>query len=463
MPVQTRVVSEDRLRKAFDRYSDGLDATAYETAFVYLLEGFVHYRSPRGARIFYPGTPSSHGRLLDGMEGFARFFPLGAAWLASGRSDTFDIQGRTISLTALLREGLLAGTDREGPEFWGIIRSRDQRLFESADIALGVWLTRDLIWSTLSAVERRQVSVWLGRALDVNTQDGNWALLPVMVREVLAALGEDVCCNERFVDRTFRDFKRLAMGGGWISDGTLGADYYNAWAIQYLLFWLDRINPGFDPTFIRETNRALMPFYQHMMSMRGAPLFGRSVCYRMAVPVPLLTAQVLSPGTVTAGRAMRALDGAWGYFVANGALKDGTITQGFCGADLALVNDYTAPGSCLSSARGLVVALYLDRSLGLLGTPRQKLAVEEGDYLITEEHLKWHLQGFKDTGEVRLTFTLNADGPDQPQFAPFTWKHAAREWLLRKPSRPDNHSALYGRRDYSTSQSFTHCAAAGSR
>ena len=134
-PIRNQHVSDEAVRAAFKTSDRALDAGAYETAFGYLLEGFVHYRSPLGARVYYPGTPSKNGRSSDGLEGYARFFPLAAAWLASGRRADLRIAGDVVSIPDLLRDGLLAGTDRDGPEFWGVIRSADQRLVESATTA----------------------------------------------------------------------------------------------------------------------------------------------------------------------------------------------------------------------------------------------------------------------------------------------------------------------------------------
>jgi hypothetical protein len=456
-PVATRTVTDAALRQAFAPRDGGLPAKSYEDAFLYLLEGFVNYRSPKGERAYWPGTPSNHGRATDGVEGFARFFPLAAAWLASGRPDEVEVGGRRMSITAMLREGLLAGTDRDGPEYWGVITSGNQLLFESADVALGVWLTRDRIWSTLDRAGKDRVATWLRRALAVHAFEGNWSLIPIVVERVLVSLGEDVCCDQIVTERYWREFKALSIGGGWIADGTQGADYYNAWAMQYLMFWIDRIDPGFDPAFIRASNRELAGFHQYLIGPKGAPLFGRSVCYRMAVAVPLLTAQALSPGAVSKGRAMRALDATWSYFVAHGATRDGGFTQGFCGTDLALVNDYTAPASCLWSARGLVLALALDRELGLLSARREPLPVEERDYTVSQPDLKWRVDGRKATSEVVLTIESNPQAEPPPAFRAYTARNAFKEWLRHRPDRPSNHDALYGAARYSTEQTLTRC------
>ena len=456
-PKPNQIITDQMLRQRFSGHVDGLNSKAYEDGFRYFLEGHLNYRSPQGAAVFYPGSHSFNGRKSDGFEAFSRFFPLAASWIASGRPDAFEHAGRSVSITQTVKQGLLSGTDRANPEYWGVIRSRHQTLVESADIALGVWLSRKQIWANLSRPEQVQVVTWLKRALEVDPFPGNWSLFPIIVHRVLVALGEDDCCNDNSMTRMYREFKQLTIGGGWIEDPPNGADYYNVWAMQYLLFWIDQIDPKFDPQFIRDTNRQMVGFFSHLLSPKGAPLWGRSVCYRMATPVPLLVAQVLNPDVISKGLAMRALDAAWGYFITHGAVANGVITQGFCGPDLALVNEYTAPGSCLWGTRGLVVALYLDPEMKLLDVKREKLPVEIADYVVTEKNLQWSVQGFKDRGEVVLTMEKNAQGESQPAFRPFGLKQRLREWVENRPVRPSNHAALYDRRQYSTNQSMTSC------
>ncbi len=458
-PKANKIITDPQLRERFAGHANGLKAQAYEDGFRYFLEGHLNYRSPQGAAVFYPGSHSFNGRKSDGFEAFSRFLPLAASWIASGRPDAFDYAGRQISIAQTIKQGLLAGTNRENPEYWGVIRSRHQTLVESADIALGLWLSRKQIWATLSRPEQVQIVTWLKRALEVDPFPGNWSLFPIIVHRVLVSLGEDDCCNDSSMTRMYGDFKKLYIGGGWIEDPPNGADYYNVWAMQYVLFWIDQIDPKFDPKFIREANRDMVGFYSHMISPKGAPLWGRSVCYRMATSVPLLVAQALNPDIISKGLAMRALDATWGYFITHGAVANGIITQGFCGKDLALVNEYTAPGSCLWGTRGLVVALYLDPNLQLLDVKREKLPVEIADYVVSEKSLKWTIQGIKDRGEVILTIEKNAEGENQPAFKRHGLKQQLREWVEHRPIRPSNHAAMYERRQYSTNQSMTACEA----
>jgi len=167
--------------------------------------------------------------------------------------------------------------------------------------------------------------------------------------------------------------------------------------------------------------------------------------------VPLLTAQVLAPQAVSKGEAMRAMDLTWSVFAQRGAMADGTVTQGFCGTDLATLAPYSGPASCLWALRSLIVAFELDRELGLFGAEREPLPVELGDYRISSAPTGWTIAGSKLGGRIELTIDANPDG-DGPSLVPYGVRHQLLERLLHAPRRPDNHRALYERRVYSTNR-----------
>lgn len=456
-PVHSNeVVTDGAMKEQFSDYSNEVSSATYEDSFKYLLEGYIKYRSPHGAYVFYPGAPSYNGRKVDGLEGFARFFPLAGAWLASGRSDRLDLGNREVVLSDILRQGLLSGTLREGPEYWGHINSYSQRLVEASDVALGLWLSRHQVWEKLDANERKQVVRWLSKALDVDTWPGTWLLFPVTVHTVLKSLGEDDCCHELVISNLYKEFKALYRGGGWFEDPPHGFDYYNAWAIHYSLFWIDQVDPAFDPEFIRGAHSAFVKFYRNLLSPRGVPMMGRSVCYRLATPVPLLTTLVLAPEQVSPGMAMRALDSVWGYFVGKGALRHGTITQGYCGTNLSILDNYSGPASCLWSARSLIVAFYLDSRFRLFEAKREPLPVETGDYEVNNAVTKWTVIGRNDTGEVVLTLNDNSQ-ESNISIERYGIQNIVLELLKNSPRRPDNHQALYKRRSYSSHLPIVDC------
>lgn len=130
--------------------------------FSILLEGFVTYKSPLGPRAFYPGMPMVQGKDMASLVGFSRMAPLIAAWLSVGRSAKIRlINGRVLDLTALLRDGLIAGTDPQSSEYWGAIGDYQQPIVEATGIALALWLTREAIWVHMTPAQKNDVAAWL--------------------------------------------------------------------------------------------------------------------------------------------------------------------------------------------------------------------------------------------------------------------------------------------------------------
>jgi|GEM_PF-3248980 len=163
----------------------------YDHLFTYFSDGFLRFASPGRERVLYPGMGSCFGPAVDGLQGFARTAPLLAAWATSSREPvgTDPVGGQRVDLVALLQEGLLTGTNKALPAYWGNIGDHDQRTVEAADIARVLWLTRAQIWSTLSKPKQDQVANWLLQVNSVVTRESNWLLFPVVVNFVLEALG----------------------------------------------------------------------------------------------------------------------------------------------------------------------------------------------------------------------------------------------------------------------------------
>jgi len=375
----------------------------YFELFSCLVAGFLFYKAPDGAHVYYPGASSTHGAGIDAMEGFCRILPMISAWICSGRSSVIqDFDGQEVDLMAVAKEGLLAGTDPESKGFWGYIRDHDQRIVEAADVALSVWLLREHLWPQLSAAEREKISTWL---LSINGKvfaDCNWHLFPVMVNEVLAALG---CPGDQALSLVhYAKVKSYYRGDGWFSDGPNGPyDYYNAWGFHYALYWINLINPKLDPDFIDSSLNDFVRSYKYFFSTDGIPMLGRSICYRMAAPAPLVAAATKEMDSISPGMARRALDCVWSYFIRKGAVHRGTITQGYWQEDISLLDDYSGPGSSLWATRSLTLAFYNPPHAGFWTAPLEMLPIEQGDYQVSIPEIQWEVRGGELTREVRIT------------------------------------------------------------
>ena len=72
-----------------------------------------------------------------------------------------------------LRQTLVNGCDPSHPGYWGDIDARSTLICEGADIALAVWLGREILWPRLAAEQQWRVRQWLGQAIGRDTADNN--------------------------------------------------------------------------------------------------------------------------------------------------------------------------------------------------------------------------------------------------------------------------------------------------
>jgi hypothetical protein len=432
--------ADRRLRETFLDVSLP-ESDRYSELFSYLISGFLFYRAPDCAHAYYPGASSTHGANIDAMEGFCRILPMIGAWIASGRPLVVrDLDGRQIDLLEVAREGLLVGTDPRSKGFWGVIRDHDQRIVEAADVALSVWLLRDYLWPQFSETERDRVAEWLlsinGRAFS----DCNWHLFPVTVNEVLCSLGYHG--NRALSLAHYLRVRSFYQGNGWFSDGPEGPyDYYNAWGFHYGLFWLNRINPSLDPDFIKASLNDFVRSYKYFFSTEGIPILGRSICYRMAAPAPLIAAAMQEVDSIGAGVARRALDCVWSYFLGKGGVHRGTITQGYWQEDIRLLDDYSGPGSSLWATRSLVLAFYNPPDSGFWTVPPENLPIEEGSYVVSIPEIQWEIRGSAQTKEIQVV-KLNKIGIiDKQVKSPFFFRRFLTTVLGLPYRSPDGYAS----------------------
>ncbi|BDA68346.1 hypothetical protein CAL7716_025120 [Calothrix sp. PCC 7716] len=428
----------------------------YKALFEYFANGFIKYRSVNGASVFYPGTRSIHGLTIEGLEGFARFFPLVAAWVASGNDEVIQLGGEEVELVKVLRQGIIAGTDPQNIEYWGHINSLDQRIVEAADIALGLWISREYLWSVLSNEEKSKVIAWLEPVAYKKVYENNWLLFPVIILKFLQSVGINNLKLEEVIKERYEKFKKNYIGEGWFNDPPKGVDYYNAWAIHYSLFWIDQIDSSFDHDFIKITHQEFIEFYKHLFSKNGFPVMGRSVCYRMAAPAPLITGTLLAPEVIKPGLAYRALDLTWRFFVEKDSLQYGSVTQGFCCKDLSVLDKYSGSGSCLWSLRSLTAAFYVSKFIPFWQSFSEKLPIEISDFSVVNDSIGWKIKGNYSTQTIEI-YLLKEQGNKKPRLKKYGIFNQVLEVWFKRPFRPDNYKALYRRPVYSTASTIVKC------
>jgi hypothetical protein len=445
--------AEDREIRTFF-LSDAADGQRFDALSDYFTKGFLRHATYGYARVFYAGAASVAGFRLDGLMGFARTAPLLAARAYAGRGDNVidPRSGIAVSVVEILKQGILNGVSPGSPGYWGAIRDDDQRILEAADVARVLWLTREALWNRLGSADRERIASWLRQAAVAATPRTNWMLSPILIDLVLAKLGSPDAPPELLerARRQFDEYRRFYREDGWFFDPPNGIDYYNAWAITYELLWMHLISPEFEPEFVRGAILASGTLTAHLISPSGIPIMGRSVCYRTAVPVPVIAASFLDPER--SGQARRALDLVWRYFIANGSLRDGALTQGYFESDPRILENYMGPGVCHWGLRSLVLALMLPPDGRFWTDAPAPLPVESEDFVLALPRLGWKITGRHSSGEIVIEIPHNA--PGAVVLEPYTWADRTIEILLRKPHRPHNHEAKYEAREYSSARPF---------
>jgi hypothetical protein len=434
----------ERLITRFEEGSQP-DRGAYQALFEYFVYGWDCHRSDDCSTAAYPGLPGRAGRWIDEMEGFARTMPLFGAWVYGGRSPSVSVPGgQSVNVAEHFARGLISGTDPKSPGYWGRFRHHNFRIVQAADIALALWLFRQAVWKDLSEREQDRVVAWLNQVHRYELHDNNWHLFVALVHVVLRALGRASPTDS--ARSHYERFKTFHLGDGWFADGPNGkVDYYNAWGIHFALHWIRVIDPSWDNDFLLDVERRFLESYRFLIGPNGVPMLGRSICYRIAVATPLVLGHREHSAVVSAGEARRALDVTWRYFLAHGAVRRGTVTQGYFDTDARLLDNYSGPASCFWSLRSLLAAFVLHDDEQFWQSPGEALPVERDSYVVRVPATGWRILGTRSTGVISVQLPTGMES-EEPLEEHGVGRRVME--LVRGPLRPANAAAKYGRRFY---------------
>lgn len=423
----------------------------YEYLFRYLLTGFWSYQSAIPSLVNYYGLASWYDARVQAMEGFTRFLPLICAWLSAGHSSQVALlNGEVIDLEEIIHGGLLAGTDPASEGYWGEMTNCDQRICESAFLALSYRLMPDSIWKRFSPTEKKQMVDYILKSNGKIITDNNWNMFPVWINKVAASLGFEH--EEEEVQTHFDRIKSFYRGEGWFTDGQPQGkdrfDYYNVFIFHFFLHWLMVFEPEFEGKFIKAAVGRFLETYPYLLTPAGVPFRGRSIPYRMALAAPVIAGCRLDPPLIPPGQARRAFDTLMTHFITRGAIARGTVTQGYYQEDLRWLDVYIGPASSLLSLAGLALALSIPFDEPFWTDPELPLPVEQGDFRLAIPSIDWEILGFQGNREVIIRVGNN--NQKQIPIANYTMLHWLAEKLLRKPFRPQNWATKYDMEYYTS-------------
>ena len=257
------------------------------------------------------------------------------------------------------------------------------------------------MWNQFSPSQKSQVCSFLLQVNGSRIYDNNYHVFIAFINVTLDKLG---CpADLALAHRHYESVKKLYRGNRWFSDSPgQRLRLLQPGVFIYRFTWLNQVDPQWDPEFITTARRQFVASYQYLVSPYGVPLWGRSVCYRMAAAAPMVFGSGDGEGDIDPGVGRRALDLTWSYFIRNGAVRNGNITQGYCGADPRILDNYSGPASCLWGLRSLIVAFYKPQDSTFWQGKIGQLPVERGSYEVLVAPPKWHVTGNQSTGNVAI-------------------------------------------------------------
>ena len=391
------------------------------------------------ARVLYPddrrGLPDS----VDAIESFARIASAWGAWLRNPANPaTLNFQSHEINLETLLRRALLDGTNPSNPyTYWGDIGHLDQRIVESADIAVMIWMSRERVFNKMTAAEQEQIMSWLAQVDNKGTYTDNWILFTAMAQAVRHHLGFPAPIDD--LDNRLLQIGEFYRGDGWYVDGpTDEFELYNAWMFGWHYFLWTYIDGDRRPDHrqqVLERGRSFIDGFLHFFGANGSyPAWGRSIVYRFAALAPFAVGHFLKIAPDDPGLLRRVSSGCIRYFYDRGLFDpDGHfVRQGFHGDFPPAGEAYISPGSPYWCCHGLF-ALTLDRDDPFWMATESPLPVEMDDFELVLPSPGYVLCGRKATGQVLLLNSRSGQEHDAPRH---------------------NYTSKYGKLTYSTHLPF---------
>jgi len=405
----------------------------------YFLRSYLSSSSVNGERVYLKGMNSNSGSDIDAIEGAARFMPFISVVLSKDLNIDVDLRDKAMRK---LHKAFIVASNSDSSCYWGKAKNYNQITVEAADYALSLWLTRDLIWKNYSHIEKVQIIKWLKGFLDVKVVDNNWNLFPAIISLVINDLiGSNTKLAKKRIDRLFEFHK----GDGWFRDGANGyVDLYNAWCIHYFLFWVYIIDRDFVPVSYPNILRAFNEKYIYMFGSNGFPIFGRSPCYKYALPVPVIANSIVNKSSYNLGLARKAFSVIWDHYSSYDHISEGRLPQGVIGDQVDFLDMYSGPGSPLWGLRSVILAIY--NYSDLVSVEDEMMPVERSDYCIKIPNTGYIIRGSSCDQKISIYFENGCVNFSPEKINKMTLKMYIRELLKCRPQRPDNNNMTYNLR-----------------
>lgn len=366
----------------------------------HLLRSAHQYATDDHANLYLPGANSAYGPRSDSLEAFARTFLLASFRMAG------DPQG-TAWIADWYADGLDAGTDPANPDRWPTPGELGQAKVEAASLAVGLALTREVLWDKLPRRVQEQLIAWFETVIGEEYPPINWVWFQIVVEIFLASVGGRY--SDKDIDAGLAIHDSLYRSHGWFADGPERSyDHYVGWAFHVYPQLLQLMAPG-DPRVqarAKQDGERLADFLDdavYLVGANGAPLIqGRSLIYRFAAAAPFWSGQLLGNARIGPGVSRRAASGILDYFMQRGAMSaDGLLSIGFHGEFPAMKQSYSGTGSPYWAAKGMM-GLALPADHPVWTAVEKPLPVDVADTRRFISAPGWQVNGTAADGIVRV-------------------------------------------------------------
>lgn len=329
-----------------------------------LLAPLLPLMEPGKASMNIAGQASDHDLNADRLESVARPFLLFVHWRYSlnFNREACD-EDLALEMEEWFKSALLEGTNPDSNEFWGYSSNFHQHSVEMGLLVIGLEVSRDWLWETISDGEREQILAWLESDIGNGHHWNNHMFFGIFVMEFLLKEGRGFPSYRSVIDRWFGELESMYLGDGWFMDGmNQSVDFYNAYAWHYYSLWWIKLYGEHDPERgerWKKLTGLFMKDYPMFFSANGEqPAFGRSITYRFNATAPFAMAHLMGASSLDPGLAREVCERNMNFFFSKPIFQEqGCLSLGWHDQFEDMVETYSCGGSPYWAAKAFAPLL----------------------------------------------------------------------------------------------------------
>lgn len=362
--------------------------------------------TPGKARIYVGNGSAHYSEDVSGMECWSRALWALVPMLAGGCHEAEK-------LWPLWQEGLIHGTDPAHQEYWGDIRSCDQRMVEMAVIGCGLCFAPEYFFAPLNETQQQNLYKWLNQINLYDMPKNNWRFFRILVN--IGFLKNGLPVDEARMREDMDLLESHYTADGWYFDYPTKRDYYTLWGFHFYSLLYAAVMDREDPercARIRERAALIAPRFACWFDREGRGLpYGRSLTYRFCQSSfwAAMAFAGVKCGDMSTGQIKRLLLNNLRFWLDRPIFdRGGALTVGYGYPNLCAAEGYNSQGS----------PYWALKTFWILALP------EEHPFWQTEEEEVQPPKRFLDT-QVRLLLTRD---PENRQVVAYTagnhaWEH----------------------------------------